>query len=91
MGSCPETVPVTLYQTILQLDGVSVVEDDYEGVGDGITQAFDLGHEPHMVSVVSVGGNPQGETRWSVAGQIITFTDIPAFGEEIMVRFLRAV
>ena len=90
-GSCPEIVPVTLTQTIISLNDAEVVEDDYETTGNGITQSYDLGYVPRLIMVVSIGGNPQGATKWSVAGQIITFTDIPAVGEDIMVHFLRDV
>ena len=94
IGSCPEIVPVTINQYTLDfLSSLTsgAAATPYESVGDGVTAAFTLPDTPMLILEVAVGGLAQGNSKWSLTGAVITFTDIPELDEAIMVRYIPAI
>jgi hypothetical protein len=91
---CNETSPnpvseVTINQTILSFGDGDVVAHEWSESGDGLTNAFQMDYALEKVDVVSIGGVVQSADAYDITGDTITFDDIPAQGETIVVRGLR--
>jgi hypothetical protein len=94
--TCNETSPnpvseVTINQTILSFGDGDVVEHEWNTDADGVNAAFVMDYALEKVDVVSIGGIVQSDEAYSIVDETITFDDVPAAGEKIVVRGLRAV
>lgn len=100
-GSCPEIVPVTIYQTVLQLDSTDVTHgrlyklgSDFTNNGDG-TSHFDLTYAPliNKQLMVFLNGKAQGEDssgaqfNFSLSGTVLTLQFVPDAADNIQIDY----
>ncbi len=90
-GTCPEIVPVTINQTVIDF-GTEAEVADYSATGNGVQTVFDLGALAFEILLVAVGSADQiPTTAYTTADTKITFTSPPAAGESIHVKYLKEI
>lgn len=93
-GTCPEIVPVTINQTVIDF-GTEAEIADFSGTGTGAQTVFDLGALAFEILLVSVGSADQipteAYTPANGATTTITFLSPPALGEKVHVKYLKEV
>jgi hypothetical protein len=93
-GTCPEIVPVTINQTVIDL-GTEADVVDFVGTGTGSKYDFNLGYVALEILLVSVGSADQAPpAAYSVATTtttVVTFTTAPANGETVHIKYLKEI
>jgi hypothetical protein len=93
-GTCPEIVPVTINQTVIDF-GTEAEVVDFVDTGTGVKDDFDLGYEALEILLVSVGSADQAPpAAYSVVTTtttVVTFATAPALGETVHIKYLKEV